>query len=163
MKAIYPGTFDPLTNGHLDIIERAADIFDEVVVLINRNPRKSSVFTVEERKQMIEDSIHPLKNKDKISVMIGKGLTVNIAESIGAKVMVRGIRAVTDYEYELAQATANMKIDPNVETFFLIARPEYTFLSSSTVKEIAINGGDIEEFIPKEILKTVEDRLKADI
>lgn len=163
MKACYPGTFDPLTNGHLDIIERAADIFDEVIVLINRNPRKNSLFTVEERKQMIEDSIKELKNANKISVVIGKGLTVNVAESIGAKVMVRGIRAVTDYEYELGQATANMKLNPNIETFFLIARPEYTFLSSSTVKEIAINGGAIDDFVPKEILKTVEDRLKIDL
>lgn len=160
MKACYPGTFDPLTNGHLDIIERAADIFDEVVVLINHNPRKQSLFTEEERKQMIEESISSLPNKDKISVMVGKGLTVNIAESIGANVIVRGIRAVTDYEFELSQATANMKINPNVETFFLIARPEYTFISSSTVKEIAINDGDISDFVPKEILSTVEKRLK---
>lgn len=160
MKACYPGTFDPLTNGHLDIIERAADIFDEVVVLINHNPRKQSLFTEEERKQMIVESISSLPNKDKISVMVGKGLTVNIAESIGANVIVRGIRAVTDYEFELSQATANMKINPNVETFFLIARPEYTFISSSTVKEIAINDGDISEFVPKEILSTVEKRLK---
>lgn len=160
MKACYPGTFDPLTNGHLDIIERAADIFDEVIVLINHNPRKQSLFTEEERKQMIEASISSLPNKDKISVMVGKGLTVNIAESIGANVIVRGIRAVTDYEFELSQATANMKINPNVETFFLIARPEYTFISSSTVKEIAINDGDITDFVPKEILSTVEKRLK---
>lgn len=160
MKACYPGTFDPLTNGHLDIIERAADIFDEVVVLINHNPRKQSLFTEEERKQMIEASIASLKNHEKITVMVGKGLTVNIAESIGARVIVRGIRAVTDYEFELSQATANMKINPNVETFFLIARPEYTFISSSTVKEIAINDGDISEFVPKEILETIETRLK---
>lgn len=161
MKACYPGTFDPLTNGHLDIIERAADIFDEVVVLINHNPRKRSTFSEEERKQMIEASISSLKNKNKISVIVGKGLTVNIADSIGARVIVRGIRAVTDYEYELSQATANMKINPNVETFFFIARPEYTFISSSTVKEIAINDGDISDFVPREILSIVETRLKA--
>lgn len=160
MKACYPGTFDPLTNGHLDIIDRASNIFDEVVVLINHNPRKQSIFTEEERKEMIEKSIASLPNADKISVMVGKGLTVNIADSIGASVIVRGIRAVTDYEYELAQATANMKINPNVETFFLIARPEYTFISSSTVKEIAINDGNIDEFVPKEILDTIEKRLK---
>ncbi len=161
MKACYPGTFDPLTNGHLDIIERAANIFDEVVVLINHNPRKNCLFTVEERKAMIEKSISTLSNASKITVMVGKGLTVNIAESIQAKTMIRGIRAVTDYEYELATATANMKINPNVETFFLIARPEYTFLSSSTVKEIAMNDGDITEFVPKPILEDVVKRLKS--
>ncbi len=161
MKACYPGTFDPLTNGHLDIIERAANIFDEVVVLINHNPRKNCLFTVEERKEMIEKSISTLSNASKITVMVGKGLTVNIAESIQAKTMIRGIRAVTDYEYELATATANMKINPNVETFFLIARPEYTFLSSSTVKEIAMNDGDITEFVPQPILADVVKRLKS--
>lgn len=160
MKACYPGTFDPLTNGHLDIIERAANIFDEVVVLINHNPRKHCLFTVEERKEMIEKSISTLSNTSKITVMVGKGLTVNIAENIQAKTMIRGIRAVTDYEFELATATANMKINPNVETFFLIARPEYTFLSSSTVKEIAMNDGDITEFVPKPILEDVVKRLK---
>lgn len=160
MKACYPGTFDPLTNGHLDIIERAANIFDEVVVLINHNPRKHCLFTVEERKEMIEKSISTLSNASKITVMVGKGLTVNIAENIQAKTMIRGIRAVTDYEFELATATANMKINPNVETFFLIARPEYTFLSSSTVKEIAMNDGDITEFVPKPILVDVVKRLK---
>ncbi len=160
MKACYPGTFDPLTNGHLDIIERAANIFDEVVVLINHNPRKHCLFTVEERKEMIEKSISTLSNTSKITVMVGKGLTVNIAENIQAKTMIRGIRAVTDYEFELATATANMKINPNVETFFLIARPEYTFLSSSTVKEIALNDGDITEFVPKPILEDVVKRLK---
>lgn len=160
MKACYPGTFDPLTNGHLDIIERAANIFDEVVVLINQNPRKHCLFTVEERKEMIEKSISTLSNTSKITVMVGKGLTVNIAENIQAKTMIRGIRAVTDYEFELATATANMKINPNVETFFLIARPEYTFLSSSTVKEIAMNDGDITEFVPKPILEDVVKRLK---
>lgn len=160
MKALYPGTFDPLTNGHLDIIERAANIFDELVVLINHNPRKQCLFTVDERISMIQKSIALLPNANKIQVMAGKGLTVNIAKSIGAKTMIRGIRAVTDYEYELATATANMKINPNVETFFLIARPEYTFLSSSTVKEIAMNEGDISEFVPAPILKQVEERLK---
>ncbi len=160
MKACYPGTFDPLTIGHLDIIERATNIFDEVVVLINHNPRKQCLFTEEERKSMIEKSIATLPNASKITVKIGKGLTVNITEQLGAKTMIRGIRAVTDYEYELATATANMKINPNVETFFLIARPEYTFLSSSTVKEIAMNDGDITEFVPSPILQDVIERLK---
>lgn len=159
MKACYPGTFDPLTNGHLDIIERAANIFDEVVVLINHNPRKKCIFTIEERKAMIEKSIASLDNADKIHVMVGKGLTVNITKDIGASTMIRGIRAVTDYEYELATATANMKINESIETLFLIARPEYTFLSSSTVKEIAMNDGDITDFIPKEVLEDVQNRL----
>lgn len=163
MKACYPGTFDPITMGHLDIIERAANIFDEVVVLINHNPRKRSLFSEEERKAMIEESISSLPNKDRITVMIGKGLTVKIADAIGAQSIIRGIRAVTDYEYELSQATANMMLDDKIETFFLIARPEYSFLSSSTVKEIAMNDGDISTLVPKEILERVKKKMKQNL
>lgn len=160
MKACYPGTFDPITKGHLDIIERAAGLFDEVVVLINHNPRKKCIWTEEERKNMIERCISSLPEHHKISVQIGSGLTVNYADSIGAGVIIRGIRAVSDYEYELTQATANMMLDGKIETVFLIARPEYSFLSSSAVKEIAENGGDITKLMPPEIVDEVIDRMK---
>lgn len=160
MKACYPGTFDPITRGHLDIIERAAKLFDEVVVLINHNPRKKCIWSEEERKDMIERCIASLPDHQKISVQIGSGLTVNYADSIGAGVIIRGIRAVSDYEYELTQATANMMLDGKIETVFLIARPEYSFLSSSAVKEIAENGGDITKLMPPEIIDEVLDRMK---
>ncbi len=151
MKAVYPGTFDPITKGHLDIIERAACIFDEVDVLIMVNVRKQCLFTEEERKQMIIDSLQELENKDRINVRIGSGLTVRFAEKLKADAIIRGIRAVSDYEYELQQATANMVLNNKLETVFLIAKPEFSFLSSSVVKEIAMNGGDISEFVPEEI------------
>ena len=108
MKACYPGTFDPITNGHLDIIERASRLFDEVVVLIMVNPRKTCLFNSEERKQMVIDSLKSIGNPQNVTVMIGSGLTVEFARKIGAAVIIRGIRAVSDYEYELGQATANM-------------------------------------------------------
>lgn len=159
MKACYPGTFDPITNGHLDVIERASNMFDEVVVLIMKNPRKSCIFNEEERKAMIEESVRALPNHDKISVMIGTGLTVSFAESIGAQAMIRGIRAVTDYEYELQTATANLMLNEKIETLFYIARPDYSFLSSSVVKEIALNDGDISQLVPSVILPKIQERM----
>ncbi len=155
MKACYPGSFDPITNGHLDIIERAANIYDEVIVLIMHNPRKKCTFDEDERKEMIERCIALLPNHEKIKVMIGSGLTVHVAKSVGANVIIRGIRAVSDYEYELTQATANMMLDGTIETSLMIARPEYSFLSSSAVKEIAMNHGDISKLIPEIILDQV--------
>jgi len=158
MKACYPGTFDPITNGHLDIIERAAGIFDEVVVLIMHNPKKKCLFSEEERKSMIEKSVAHLPN---VIVEIGEGLTVDYAADIGAKAIVRGIRAVSDYEYELAQATANMMLKEEIETMLLIARPEYSFLSSSAVKEIAYNGGDITKMMPACIIDEVLEKMQS--
>ncbi len=155
MKACYPGTFDPITKGHLDIIVRAASVFDEVVVLIMNNPRKKCVFSLEERKEMIEKSI----SKDNVKVEIGEGLTVEYAKKIGAKVIIRGIRAVSDYEYELQQATANLMLDEKIETLFFIAKPKYSFLSSSVVKEIAENGGDISSLVPLEIADYITNKL----
>lgn len=160
MKVCYPGTFDPITLGHLDIIERAARLYDEVYVMINHNPRKQCVFSEEERKDMIERSIASLPCAERIHVVIGEGLTVNAAEKLGCSTIIRGIRAVSDYEYELSQATANMMLNSKVETVFLISRPEYSFLSSSTVKEIAENNGDISKLMPDAIVNEVSERMK---
>ena len=159
MKACYPGTFDPITKGHLDIIERASRMFDEVVILIMRNPNKKCLFSEAERRQMIADCVASLPNADRISVEIGSGLTVEYAKSIGASAIIRGIRAVSDYEYELLQATANMYLNDRIETMLLIARPEYSFLSSSVVKEIGVNRGDISGMVPPEILEKVSSQL----
>lgn len=155
--ACYPGTFDPITNGHLDIIRRASKMFDEVVVTIMVNPKKRVTFTDENRKEMIEKCITNLSN---VKVVIGSGLTVEFAKSINATAIIRGIRAVADYEYELQQATANMMLNDQIETLFFVARPEFSFLSSSVAKEIAINGGDISKFIPNEIHNFVLQELK---
>ncbi|MBR2767488.1 MAG: pantetheine-phosphate adenylyltransferase [Solobacterium sp.] len=159
MKVCYPGTFDPITKGHLDIIQRAAALYDEVVILIMRNPGKRCLFSETERKIMIELAVSSLAGRDRISVQIGSGLTVEYAKSIHACAIVRGIRAVSDYEYELLTATANMYINDTIETLLLIARPEYSFLSSSVVKEIGSNGGDIAGMVPKEIADLVKKKL----
>ncbi|MGN1390171.1 MAG: pantetheine-phosphate adenylyltransferase [Bulleidia sp.] len=160
MKAIYPGTFDPITNGHLDIIERASHAFDEVTVVIMRNPNKHVLFTEEERAEMIEKSIEALTNVHNVHVAIGSGLTVKFARAHHAGVIIRGIRAVSDYEYELQQATANLMLDDTIETLFFIARPEYSFLSSSAVKEIGSNGGSLEGFVPRPIIGRVTEKLQ---
>lgn len=161
MKAVYTGTFDPITNGHLDIIERASHMFDEVTVLIMSNPAKHCLFTMEERREMIEKSLASLPNVNNVSVLVGEGLTVEMARKLGAVAIVRGIRAVSDYEYELKQATANMKLNGNIETMLMIARPEYSFLSSSVVKEIAVYGGDIEGMVPDAIIEEVRSKFEG--
>ncbi len=158
MKAVYSGTFDPITNGHLDIIERASHLFDEVIVLIMRNPKKVCLFSEEERKNMIEKSLASLPHVSNVRVVIGQGLTVNMAKQLGAVAIVRGIRAVTDYEYELTQATANKMLDDEIETMLIIARPEYSFLSSSVVKEIALYQGKIDGMVPAVIQEEVSER-----
>lgn len=155
--ACYPGSFDPITNGHLDIIRRASKMFDEVYVTIMVNPKKKVTFSQEERKEMIEKCVANLKN---VKVVIGQGLTVDFAKQLGAVSLIRGIRAVADYEYELQQATANMMLNDEIESIFFVARPEYSFLSSSVAKEIAINGGDISKFIPSEINDFVLQELR---
>ena len=155
-KVMYPGTFDPITKGHLDIIQRASEMYDEVYVAIMVNPRKTCTFDGEERKALIEKCV---KNFPNVKVIIGDGLTVRLAKNLGCKALVRGIRAVADYEYELAQATTNMMLDSDIETVFLVAKPEYSFLSSSIAKEIAMFDGDISCLIPEAIHTEVLDRL----
>lgn len=144
MKAIYPGSFDPITNGHLDIITRAAAIFDELVVAIMVNPEKKSTFAVDERLEMIRKSVEDLPN---VTVAASTGLTVDYANRIGAKILIRGIRAVMDYEYEMQQATANMMLSPQIESVFLLSSPEHSFVSSSVVKNIVMNHGDVTYFV----------------
>ena len=161
MKACYPGTFDPITNGHLDIIERASRLFDEVVVLIMVNPRKTCLFNSEERKQMVIDSLKSIGNPQNVTVMIGSGLTVEFARKIGASVIIRGIRAVSDYEYELGQATANMMLAHEIEAAFLIAKPQYSFLSSSVCKEIALNGGDLLNLVPPQVEGPLKEKMSV--
>lgn len=156
IKAIYPGTFDPITVGHLDVIERAARIYDKVIVAVMENRNKKCTFSREERKQLIEKCIAGLDN---VEVVVGEGLTVDLAAANDCKIIVRGIRAVSDYESELALATANMTLNGDVETVFMVARPELSFLSSSVAKEIAAFNGDISPYIPLQILDEVSEKL----
>jgi pantetheine-phosphate adenylyltransferase len=156
-RAMYPGTFDPITTGHRDVIARASTLFDEVVVVIMKNPNKNPLFTEKERLKMINEVCKPYMN---VSATVGHGLTVSFAQQIHATVLIRGIRAVMDYEVELQQATANMILNPKIETIFLLTKPEYSFMSSSAVKEIAQNKGNLKPFVPEEVLKCVEDKFK---
>ncbi len=156
IKAIYPGTFDPITEGHLDIIKRASKIYDKLIVAIMNNKSKTCTFTNEERKAMIEKCVSDLNN---VKVVIGEGLTVDLAKKNNCKIIVRGIRAVSDYESELALATANMTLNNEIETVFMVAKPELSFLSSSVAKEIASFNGDISSYIPAPIIKEVSAKL----
>lgn len=157
IKALYPGSFDPLTNGHLDVIKRASAIFDQLEVVIMTNPNKSFTFSVEERITMIKSIITKFPN---VTVSAQSGLTVDYAQRVGASVLVRGIRAVMDYEYELQQATANMILNPKIETVFLLTHPQWSFLSSSVVKQVALNKGDLTGFIPPEIKDVILSKYK---
>jgi pantetheine-phosphate adenylyltransferase len=154
--AIYPGTFDPLTNGHLDLIERGSKIFDELVVAILRNPEKDPLFTINERKEVL---LRMVKRFPNVSIDTFDGLLVDYARSKGARAVLRGIRAISDYEYELQMALMNRKLDPQIETVFMMPAEAYSYLSSRLVKEIYKLGGSIRGLVPE----LVEQRLKRKI
>ena len=152
--AIYPGTFDPPTNGHLDLIHRGADLFDELVVAILRNSEKTPLFTVEERQEMLAECTAQWGN---VRVESFEGLLVDYARSLGAQVVLRGIRAVSDYEYELQMAMMNRRLDSSLETVFMMPAEAYSYLSSRLVREIASFGGSLTNMVPA----SVESRLRA--
>lgn len=152
--AIYPGSFDPITLGHLDVVTRASKMFDKVYIVIMKNPKKKNLFSEEERCEMIQAVIDEA-NLTNVEVEIGTGLTVNYARSKGANVIIRGLRATMDFEYEVQIASVNMSLAPEVETIFLPTKPELSFISSSTVKEIASVGEPLHRLVPK----GVEDML----
>ena len=154
MKVMYPGSFDPITIGHVDLIERCSSMFDEVVVAIMVNDEKNYVFSKEERKALIEKSIRHLTN---VEVVIGSGLTVEFAKEMDCNVLVRGIRAVMDYEAELQQATANRTLREEIETLFLVASPKYSFVSSSLARTIASFGGDLKPFVPAPVVEALKE------
>lgn len=145
-SAIYPGSFDPITNGHLDIIKRASEIFDKIYVCVALNPTKKYFFTNEERLEMAIDACKDIHN---VEVVYTDGVVVNKAEELGCKVIVRGLRAVTDFEFELQLAAANEFINPNIETMFLMASAGKGFISSSSVKEFYRSNLDISSLVPK--------------
>lgn len=148
--AIYPGSFDPITNGHLDILKRSLEIFDKVIVLIAVNPKKKYFFTVEERKNMILDSVKELGLKN-VEVDVTDGLTVKYAKEHNAKHLIRGLRAVTDFEYEFQIASANEFADKEIDMIFFMARNETTFISSSTIMELHRNGVDVSKLVPNAV------------
>ncbi len=149
-RAVYPGSFDPVTNGHIDLIQRSATLFDKVIVAILRNTEKTPLFTVDERIVMLEEAIRDLKN---VTVTSFAGLLVDFVEQIGASVIMRGIRAVSDYEYELQMALMNRRLSNKVETVFMLPAESYSFLSSKLVKEIAELGGSVHGLVPAGVEK----------
>jgi len=153
VTAIYPGSFYPPNNGHLDLIHRGSRIFDQLIVAILRNPDKTPLFSVGDRKRMLEDLTADIKN---VSVDTFDGLTVEFAEKVNAGAMLRGIRALSDYEYELQIAMMNRKLSPELETVFMMPAEQYSYLSSRLVREAAKLGGDVSTLVPE----LVEQRLK---
>ena len=160
--AVYPGTFDPPTNGHADIIERASKLFDNVVVAVGKNSHKTPLLTVDERLEALTEISSPYQN---VTVESFGGLLVDYAKSKGAKSIVRGLRAVADFDYEFQIAMVNRKLEPEVDSVFLMTRWEYSFLSSSVVREVALLNGDVSTMVPDPVLtilkQAVARRLKG--
>jgi pantetheine-phosphate adenylyltransferase len=154
---VYPGTFDPITNGHLDIIKRAHQLFDKLYIVVPVNMGKSALFTTEERVELIKEV---LKDLEDIEVVATDKLTVDFASSVNATAMVRGLRMVSDFDYELQLATINKKLNSQIETVFIMSSHEFSFLSSSAVKEIAKFGGDVSSFVPDVVNTALKNKYK---
>src|SRR2546426_11070963 len=152
---IYPGSFDPLTNGHLDVIQRAAKLFDQVIVAIARNESKSPLFDLDERLALVKEVVGPLPN---VSVDSFEGLLVNYVEKRSGQAVIRGLRAVSDFEFEFQLALMNRKLNEHIETIFMMPKETYTFLSSRLVKEIARLGGDVSAFVPPHVKLALDVR-----
>jgi pantetheine-phosphate adenylyltransferase len=154
-RAIYPGSFDPITNGHLDVVERASKLFDEVIVAVAHNVEKAPLFTLEERLELLRTTLGQREN-----IRIGQfdGLLVDFAQTEKAHAVIRGLRAVSDFEFEFQMALMNRKLQGNVETIFLMPKEDYTYLSSRLVKEIARLGGDVTKFVPPEVAQALRQK-----
>jgi len=157
LRAIYPGSFDPVTLGHLDIIKRSASMVDELIVGVLNNKAKSPLFSVEERVTMLDEVTKELPN---VKVIPFAGLLVDFARQTESKMIIRGLRAITDFEYELQMSQMNRKLEENVETVFLTTNLEYSYLSSSMVKEVAAFGGDISQLVPALVADKVLEKMK---
>ena len=157
LKAIYPGSFDPVTNGHLDIIKRSAKIVDQLIVGVLNNNAKNPLFSVEERVKMLKEVT---KDIDNVIIVPFDGLLIDFARQQEAKLVIRGLRAITDFEYELQMSQTNHKLGPDVETMFLTTSIEYSYLSSTTVKEIAAFGGDVSQFVPEAVAVELLKKIK---
>ena len=155
--AVYPGSFDPVTNGHLDVIRRSSKMVDELIVGVLNNNAKMPLFSVEERVRMLEEVTKDIPN---VRIYPFDGLLIDFAAKMEAGVVIRGLRAITDFEYELQMSQTNHKLNPDVETIFLTTSIEYSYLSSTTVKEIASYNGDITQFVPEAVVGKLEQKMK---
>ncbi len=155
--AVYPGSFDPLTYGHLDVVERASKLVDELIVAVAKNPMKDPIFTLEERMEMVREAMAHIKN---VRVDKLEGLLVEYAKKTGAEAIIRGLRAVSDFEYEFQMALTNRKLNDQVETVFLVTSENYSYLSSTMIREIARLKGDISPFVPDEIVRRVKEKVR---
>ncbi|WPC17805.1 pantetheine-phosphate adenylyltransferase [Pediococcus inopinatus] len=155
--AIFPGSFDPLTNGHLDIIKRGSQLFDELVVAVGINTSKTALFSTDEKVALIEEAVDSLPN---VRVVTMQGLTVDLFKKLGATTLIRGLRDEADYRYERQIAQMNHQMDKKVETIFLMARPQDTYVASSIIKEIAKIGGDVSQFVPQNVSEPLKAKFK---
>lgn len=158
--AIYPGTFDPITNGHLDIIARASHMFDKVIVTVAVNSSKTPMFTTEERLSLVRTAIRDQKIKN-VSAEVFSGLLVNFARKKKALALIRGLRAVSDFEYEFQMALMNRKLAPKITTVFLMPHERYTYLNSSIIREVARLNGEVKDLVPKVVLRALQKKLRA--
>ena len=156
--AIYPGSFDPVTKGHLDVLERASKMFDRVIIAVLKNSSKKSFLPVEDRVKLIKESTKELTN---VEVDSFEGLTIEYAQSKGAHFLIRGLRAVSDFEYELQLCQTNSAIAPDIDTVFLTTKPKYNFISSSIVKELSYFGTDVSKFVPKSVVEYLKKQKKG--
>jgi pantetheine-phosphate adenylyltransferase len=156
--AIYPGSFDPLTNGHLDVIQRAAKLFDRIIVAVAKSESKNPLFTLDERVELVSKSLGHLQNVEADSF---EGLLVEYVERRSAQAVIRGLRAVSDFEFEFQMALMNRKLNERIETIFMMPKDTYTFLSSRIVKEIARLGGDVSSFVPAHVRSALAEKLLA--
>lgn len=157
-SAVYPGTFDPVTNGHIDVIERALKIFDKLYVVVADNPQKATTFSGRERVEMLKEALK--KHNGKIEVEYFEGLLLNYVKRKKSNVVVRGLRAITDFEYEFSRALLSRELEKEIETIFLMTKDDYAFLSSSIVKEIAMFGGSVKGFVPEIVEKKLKEKFR---
>lgn len=153
--AIYPGSFDPITKGHLDVLKRAADIFDKVILVVSVNVNKKSFLSLDEKLMLIKESCKDIPN---VEIDSFDGLTIEYAKKRNANVLIRGLRAVSDFEYEMQLSQANSALCKDIHTVFLITKPKYNFISSGTVREIALMKGDVSKFVPEPVAKFLENK-----
>ncbi|RUM41047.1 MAG: pantetheine-phosphate adenylyltransferase [Desulfurobacterium sp.] len=158
-KAIYPGTFDPVTLGHLDIVKRGIEIFQELIIGIAENPKKKPLFSLEERKEMFEESLKEIGLYNKVKVKTFNSLLVEFAKKEGAVAILRGIRIISDMDHEFTMASLNRKLYPEIETVFLMPSDEYAYLSSSAVREIAFYGGDVSQFVTQFVGRKLKEKI----